>query len=102
MTARHEAAGHGRHGDLSMPLRAHGQADHARARKSVVKRWFAMLPALNVSEPSSLRRSDVVRVISLYSTTSYDLLRRQTTPTFSDALDLGTTLTPTGTPMVAQ
>ena len=38
-------------------------------RNSKVKKWLQMFPALNVSRPSVLRRSAVLRVISLYSTT---------------------------------
>lgn len=38
-------------------------------RNEKVKKWLATFPALNMSLPSVLRFSAVVRVISLYSTT---------------------------------
>lgn len=38
-------------------------------RKSSVKKWLQILPALNISLPLASRFSAVFRVISLYSTT---------------------------------
>lgn len=52
-------------------------------RKSNVKKWLHMLPALNMREPLSLRSSAVFSVISLYSTTWYFPATLQTTPTAS-------------------
>lgn len=52
-------------------------------RKSSVKKWLQILPALNISLPLASRFSAVFRVISLYSTTWYLPSTLQTTPTAS-------------------
>ena len=60
-------------------------------RNSKVKKWLQMFPALNVSRPSVLRRSAVLRVISLYSTTWYLPSTLHTTPTASVGKPFSTT-----------
>lgn len=60
-------------------------------RKRTVKKWLAMLPALNSSRPSGPRRCAVAREISLYSTTRYTPSTRHTTPTGSVGLVFSTT-----------
>ena len=62
--------------------------------KSIVKKWFAMLPALNISFPvASFRFSAVAREISLYSTVWYFPSSRQITPTGSVGTVFSTTFT---------
>ena len=52
--------------------------------KSMVKKWLAMPPALNVNFPVAASRLSAVAVeISLYSTTWYVPSSRQITPTGS-------------------
>lgn len=56
-----------------------------------MKKWLAMLPALNSSRPSGPRRCAVAREISLYSTTRYTPSTRHTTPTGSVGFVFSTT-----------
>lgn len=60
-------------------------------RNRTVKKWLAMLPALNSSRPSGPRRCAVAREISLYSTTRYRPSTRHTTPTGSVGFVFSTT-----------